>query len=224
MFDAITVSETVLKACPALRLGLLGAEVQIEASPEAFWQETESLLVEKAAWDNTLIHALPPLNAARRAYKALGQDPSRYRLSAEALHRRLSKGQGLYRINNCVDIINRVSLETGYSIGGYDLTKVLPPVHLERGQREMVYSALGRGLLNIEALPVLCDALGPFGNPSSDSERTCIGPETQHLGLVFFDFGGQAELEPALALCARLLQTWAQAQNLQTRIEKPQLN
>lgn len=216
---AITCSETIRQACPQLRLGLLTARVHITPSAQTFWQDFEPLLKAKADLSQTEIQTLPALRAARQAYKALGQDPSRYRLSAEALHRRLRKGQGLYRINNGVDIINRVSLETGFSIGGYDLDQIHPPVFLERGQKGQTYQAIGRGALNLEALPVLYDQQGPFGNPSSDSERTAIGAHTTWIALVFFDFGGHPELEHALHRTAHLLTTWAHAQALQYWIQ-----
>lgn len=214
MFPPIAVADEIRRACPHLRLGCFSARVKIQPTPDALWQEVAPLLNSKAHLDTAGIHAIPALGAARQAYKALGQDPSRYRLSAEALHRRLMKEQGLYQINNTVDIINILSLETGFSIGGYDLSKLEPPLRLEKGRADMDYQALGRGKLNIAHLPVLCDRMGPFGNPSSDSVRTCVDSKTQQLGLVFFDFGGQAELEPALERTQALLETYAEAQEV----------
>ena len=51
----------------------------------------------------------------------MGKEPSRYRVSSEALIRRILQGKGLYRINNVVDTNNLISIETGYSVGSYDL-------------------------------------------------------------------------------------------------------
>ncbi|MDO7203563.1 hypothetical protein Q5M85_04380 [Paraclostridium bifermentans] len=45
---------------------------------------------------------------SRQAYKKLGKDPSRYRLSSEALLKRIVKGNDLYKVNNIVDINNLV--------------------------------------------------------------------------------------------------------------------
>jgi len=42
--------------------------------------------------------------------------------------------------------------------------------------------------------PVLADARGPFGNPSSDSARASVGPETRALWMVVF---APAEFDPA---------------------------
>ena len=56
------------------------------------------------------------IKTSREAYKKLGKEPSRYRVSSEALIRRILQGKGLYRINNVVDTNNLISIETGYSV------------------------------------------------------------------------------------------------------------
>ena len=63
----------------------------------------------------------PPIKALRDAYRALGNDPTRYRGSNEALVRRISQGKDLYRVNTVVDINNLISLETLHSAGTFDL-------------------------------------------------------------------------------------------------------
>ncbi len=57
------------------------------------------------------------IEASRKAYRACGKDPTRYRLSSESLLRRVLKGKGLYKVNNIVDINNLLSLKYHYSIG-----------------------------------------------------------------------------------------------------------
>ena len=50
--------------------------------------------------------------SSRNAYKKLGKDPSRYRLSSESLVKRVVKGNDLYIVNNIVDInnLNRIRM------------------------------------------------------------------------------------------------------------------
>jgi len=67
-------------------------------------------------------------------------------------------------------------------------------------------------VLNIEDLPLLADAAGPFGSPTSDSERTMIRPETAQLLMVLFSFGGSAGLNDWLEETAKLLAKFASAQ------------
>ncbi len=111
---------------------------------------------------------------ARELYKALGIDPTKTRPSSEALLRRVLKGEALYRVNTLVDALNLCSLREQLSFGLYDLAQVKPPVVLRRGGAGEGYEGIRKGRVNVEGRPVLVDAEGPFGNPTSDSLRTSI--------------------------------------------------
>ncbi len=127
--------------------------------------------------------------------KALGKDPARYRGSAEALLRRVIAGKGLPRINAVVDIINLVSVESRLSIGLYDLARVQGDIVFRAGRAGETYKGIGKYDLNLEGLPVFCDALGPHGSPTSDSERTMVTSDTKHVLAVIISFGGEAGLD-----------------------------
>ncbi|MEZ5826160.1 MAG: phenylalanine--tRNA ligase beta subunit-related protein [Geminicoccaceae bacterium] len=127
--------------------------------------------------------------ATRAAYKALGKDPSRYRPAAEALARRVAQGKGLGSINSIVDINNIVSLETGLSIGSYDIAAIGDGIVLRAAVAGESYEGIGRGPLNLEGLPVLADERGPFGSPTSDSERSMVGEQARRILFMIFDFG-----------------------------------
>ncbi|HEB79942.1 MAG TPA: hypothetical protein ENI79_05665, partial [Rhodospirillales bacterium] len=146
----------------------------------------------------TEIPAIPAIAAARRAYKALGKDPARYRPSAEALLRRVKQGKGLYRVNNAVDVNNMVSLKPGVSIGLYDMDVLVPPLTFRAARDGETYQGIGKGDINLTSLPVLFDAQGPFGCPTSDSRRAMITEKTTNLLMVLFAFGGYAELETGM--------------------------
>ncbi len=117
---------------------------------------------------------VPGVEDARGLYKALGIDPTKTRPSNEALLRRALKGEPLYRINTLVDALNLASLQTQLPFGLYDLAKIEPPVLLRRGLPGESYEGIRKGPVNVEGRPVLVDARGPFGNPTSDSARSCI--------------------------------------------------
>jgi DNA/RNA-binding domain of Phe-tRNA-synthetase-like protein len=111
---------------------------------------------------------------ARTLYKAIGIDPTKTRPSNEALLRRALKGETLYRVNTLVDALNLVSLREQLPFGLYDLDRVRPPVVLRQGRGGEAYEGIRKGPVNVGGRPVLVDAEGPFGNPTSDSLRTCI--------------------------------------------------
>ena len=154
----------------------------------------------------------------RACCKALGKDVKRYRNSAEALHRRVLQGKGLYQINNVVDVNNLLSLDTGYSLGSYDLEKLEGDIVWKPAGEGGHYQGIGKEAVNIEFLPVLSDRQGFFGNPNSDSTRAMITPQTTQLLMCVFGFGGAQPLQPMLEQMCDALQTYCQATELETAV------
>jgi DNA/RNA-binding domain of Phe-tRNA-synthetase-like protein len=122
---------------------------------------------------------VPGAEHARALYKALGLDPTKTRPANEALLRRVLKGEALYRVNALVDALNLCSLRFQLPFGLYDLAQVAPPVTLRRGAAGEAYEGIRKATVNVDGRPVLADARGPFGNPTSDSARTMITPATR---------------------------------------------
>ena len=212
----IRISAELAEKCPLLHLLCIEAEVAVAESDAALLTETESCIRQLAA---TLriedISRLPAIAASRRAYKACGKDPARYRLSAEALLRRVVIGKGLYQINNVVDQLNLVSITTGFSIGGYDADRINGSVEFGIGHRDEPYTGLGRGALNIEGMPVFRDQEGAFGTPTSDSERTGVTATTRRFLMIIINYAGEAGLAEAGSLATRLLNDYCSAKNIE---------
>ena len=114
------------------------------------------------------------IGPSRQLYRAFGLDPTRTRPSSEALLRRVRRGEGIPRINTLVDLCNWGSLEVQLPYGLYDLDRVEPPVELRRGGPDEAYQGIRKDEVHLDGRPVLADARGPFGNPSSDSARTMV--------------------------------------------------
>lgn len=215
----ISVSESFLSLWSAVMLGCLECDVAVVDNNRTLWRRI--LQVSNEIRDNLQIEdisSIPAINSSRKAYRALGKDPARYRLSAEALTRRIVKGDDLYQVNNVVDIINLISLKSGFSIGGYDSEKINGGISLSIGTVNDVYEGIGRGVLNIDSLPVLRDDLGAFGSPTSDSERTNVTITTKRFLMVVFGFGDFNNIQPALELSQSLLTEFASATNFTIKI------
>ncbi|HEX8691652.1 MAG TPA: phenylalanine--tRNA ligase beta subunit-related protein [Longimicrobium sp.] len=211
----IGIDPRIREVAPDLVLGCVRAAVRTEPGSEALGREMEEA-ARRAAERGTEPAAEPPVAALRGLYKALGKEPSRYRGSPEALLRRVRAGKPLYRIHNVVDAVNLVSLATLQPIGLYDLARVRPPVVFRRGAPGETYDGIGKERLNLDGLPVLADAEGPFGSPTSDSQRTMITPAAREVLAVVFGVTGRAELEPAVAMLADLLRRHASAEGVET--------
>ena len=121
----LEVSNELRQACPNYRGAAVYATVRNTLHSEGLWQEIDAFTRELQATETVdSIKQQTAIVATRDAYRACGKDPSRYRPSAEALRRRLLRGLDLYQIDTLVDLINLVSLRTGYSIGGFDADKI----------------------------------------------------------------------------------------------------
>ncbi|MBP1616264.1 MAG: hypothetical protein H6Q14_91 [Bacteroidetes bacterium] len=165
------------------------------------------------------ISKIPAIKATRLAYRLLGKDPNRYRPSAEALCRRIVKGMGIYQIDTLVDLINLVSIKTGYSIGGFDADKIQGDLlTLGVGQKDEHFEAIGRGVLNIEGLPVYRDFIGSIGTPTSDEERTKISSGTSHLLLIINGYSGKEGMQQTVEWTVELLKRYAQATEIEIRL------
>ncbi|MDP2337817.1 MAG: phenylalanine--tRNA ligase beta subunit-related protein [Bacteroidota bacterium] len=211
----IIISSELKNRCPKLRLACIEAEVKVAESADGLWSEInfqieqlrQSLMTED-------ISQIPTIKASRKAYKACGKDPARYRLSAEALLRRIVSDKGLYRICNVVDQLNLVSITSGFSIGGYDSGQIQGDIAFGIGQTDEPYTGIGKGDLNIENLPVFRDELGAFGTPTSDSQRTEVTTQTSRFLMILIDFGADNQLEVTGKLAVRLLKEYCQARNI----------
>lgn len=192
---------------PELTIGCILAEVKVAASDAVLKKEME-LLCDKLVPDLSpeSIRRHPVVEMTKNAYRKMGKDPNRYRPAAESLLRRLASGKGLYHVNNMVDILNMVSVATGFSIGGYDREKIQGLVTFGLGRDQEPYQGIGRGDLNIENLPVFRDVEGAFGTSTSDSVRTMVTGDTQKFLMVFPAFEQMDEqLNKALEMAEKLL-------------------
>ncbi len=166
--------------------------------------------------DEESIRRVEGISAGKQAYRHLGKDPNRYRLSAEALMRRAVKGKELYSISTAVDSLNLVSLRTGVTIGGFDAQKIEGGIELGIGLPGEEFIAIGRGPLNVENLPVYRDRSGVIGNPTSDSERTQIDLKTGKILMLITGFYGIQGIEEPINQLQSLLKEFCRCVDCKT--------
>ena len=215
----ISISEEIATACPDLHVLALSCDVCNSEPDERLWQEIAD--EEKAVRETVKLEQINkwlPIQATRQAYKRLGKDPNRYRPSSEALRRRILRELPLYKVDTLVDLINLVSIRSGYSIGGFDVDKIAGSLVLGVGREGEIYHGIGRGELNIAGLPVYRDAVGGIGTPTSDEERTKIGLDTTHLLMIINGYSGLEGLEAAGKYAVGLLSKYVSAINMEAEL------
>ena len=186
---AVKIDETLKERCPDAALGLLQAKVAVAPDPEEFLALLNGKIAELSEVELSQANKRDKIQTTRKAYKALGKEPNRY-----------------------------LSIKSGYSMGTYDLAKTKGDILWMRAPEGTAYRGIGKDVLNIEFLPVLFDEEGPFGNPTSDNDRTMITDATEDLLLVYYAFDGAEDLPALLSEAKDLLEKYAGGREFETEI------
>lgn len=211
----IEIGHEVKERCKEVALGILIYSAKVEESSS---QLLELFQINVDRLNNLYsisdIAGMQHIQSTRSAYKALGKSPSEYRNASEAMLRRIIKGNGLYHINNIVEVNNLMSVTTGYSIGSYDTDSISEPVELRRAPDGEKYQGIGKETINIEHLPTLYDEQGAFGNPTSDSRRAMVQSGNRKIMSVIYSFDGESDLQKVMDRYCELLRKYCSVDNI----------
>lgn len=215
----IVIDNNLLLFCPDLHLGCIEYSVNIENGSLKLWNEISNQIniIRKNIELNDIIK-IKNINDSRSLYKKIGKDPYKYRISSEALLRRIIQGKGLYKINNVVDVNNLISIKSKLSVGSYDIDKLGEFITFRIGEKGESYNGIGKGIINIENLPVFADEFGVYGSPTSDSERAMISDKTKNVLTVLIAFSKDSGLEEHLEDAVMACRTYVEAQNVHSYI------
>ncbi len=219
----VNIDPRILDACPETRIGLLRATVVNGPTSDALWADIEAAAEDiRQRYELLEINQRPAIAGTRHLYRSLGKDPSRYRVSSEALCRRIIRGLGIYRLTTLVDVVNLVSIKSGYAISGLDGDRIVGnTLTMSVGTADDVFHGIGRGLLNIEGMPVYRDAEGPIATPTSDEERTKFTEQTVTAQININAFAPEMPVAEAVEWMASLLEKYAQATHVEIDIFVP---
>ncbi len=162
------------------------------------------------------------INDSRNLYKKIGKDPHRYRISSEALIRRILQGKGLYRINNIVDANNLISINSKLSVGSYNVDRLGDSLSFRIGKKDESYKGIGKDIINTENLPVFSDEFGAYGSPTSDYEKAMITNDTKNILTVLIAFSDAAKLDEHINNAVEILRKYVGAKNIEHYIAKGQ--
>jgi len=169
-------------------LGLLEAEgAAVTELPPEFEAERSRVidrLVSHYAGKSTA--DIPGVAETRALFHRLDIDPTKTRPSSEALLRRVLQGKGLPQVNAAVDVCNLCSLEDQIPLGLYDRDQVHGTVMARVGREGEGYPGIRKQRVSLSGRLLLADEDGPFGAPTSDSQRTAVTTRSRNLLVVLF--------------------------------------
>lgn len=198
----IKIDNELKEKSPNIKLGVIKYKAVVKKSSKELEDKLEDLVVrlqEKYSIEDIL--KIQSIKDIRDSYKILGKDPSRYRVSSEALLRRILQGKGIYKVNNIVDVNNLVSLTCLFPVGSYNIDNIDEFILFRVGKENEKYKGIGKGSVNLTNMPVFADKNGAFGSPTSDSEKTMITDEAENLLMIIISFSEQdlkADVEDAV--------------------------
>ena len=209
----LQIDQNMKALWPATRVGCFQYQVQVEKKNEEMWTYLKKDIFKrtKDAIFDYGINEIPNIKESRQAYKAFGKDPSRYRVSSEALIRRIGQGKGLYEVNTVVDVNNLISIQSGFSAGSYDASKIGKELIFRVGREYETYKGIGKDEIKIDGLPVLADDEGAIGSSTSDSERAMITGDTTEVLTLIYSFSENQDLERAIEYGSAYLEKYAGA-------------
>lgn len=216
----VTIDEKLFETYSDIRLGLMRFDADVNNSDENFWRymDTELLPQIRASIEGNQWSEILGIRGSRAAYKAFGRNPGRYRVSSEALLRRVRRGDELYHINSVVDVNNLLSVKSGLSVGSYDVEKLQGSVVLREAMPGEGYPGIGKEFLDMENMLVLSDDGGIFGSSMSDSTRAMVTEATKSVLVVVYCFEGDIVLESLLAEGKAAFERFAAAENIESLI------
>lgn len=219
---SIKILNALKEKCPEVAIGCIEAKVKVEEeTKKELWEVIEKRCKEiQEMFKAEDVLKIKNIDISRKAYKSFGKDPSRYRLSSESLVKRIVKGNGLYQVNNIVDINNLLSLTSFNSVGTYDRSKIGDDINFTLGSKGETYEGIGRGVINLENLPIFQDEKGNFGSTTSDSTRSMINADTTHIIMNIISFGGYKELYEYMEYGKALLENYADGKIIDVKIIK----
>lgn len=122
----LVIAQELLIKFPDLRIGIITGQglnnVGIHEDVEAIKRTAAETLRQNIAIETLTQH--PYIAAWRETYRRFGSKPSDYRPTAEALLRRVLRGESISSISTIVDVYLAIEMEFYLPIGGYDLDHV----------------------------------------------------------------------------------------------------
>lgn len=155
----------------------------------------------------------PIFRSYRDLYWTFGMDPTKLRVSSEAVLRRVLRGLNLWRISDIVDIINLASAYHKIPIGLIDTSKLDGDLVIRTAHNGEIFQRIGgkkitcrgREIVVADDKKIVC-----LGYATHDSERTMITKDTRSALVLLY--GAEAVTKPvmvnALEITLDMIDKW----------------
>ncbi|MFW9786895.1 MAG: B3/4 domain-containing protein [Candidatus Thorarchaeota archaeon] len=187
-----------------------------EYEKETFNEIRSHLTLEDAKDD-------PIFRSYRDLYWSFGMDPTKLRVSSEAVLRRILKGLNLWRISDVVDIVNLASAYHKVPIGLIDLSKLKGDLYIRTAANGELFQRIGGKIIVCRGREIVVaddEKIVCFGYATHDSERTMITNDSRSVLVLLY--GSEAVtgevMDEALKITLDMIDQW-----LDCRVSEPEI-
>jgi DNA/RNA-binding domain of Phe-tRNA-synthetase-like protein len=204
---------------PGLSVGMVVLEdLNVGSSSSSFelyeeetFRELRSMMTLAGVKDD------PIFRSYRDLYWTFGMDPTKLRVSSEAVLRRILKGQNLWRISDVVDIINLASAYHKIPISLVDISKLKGDLVVRTAANGEVFQRIGGKIIMCRGREIVIaddSKIVCFGYATHDSERTMITKDSKSVLMLLL--GSQAitsqVMDDALRTTLDMIDEWLDCQ------------
>ena len=190
-----------------LKLGKSSKE--FEEYEQQIFQELRSTMTLEGIKDDTIFRSY------RDLYWSHGMDPTKLRVSSEALLRRILRGLNLWRISDLVDVVNLASPFHKLPISLIDDSKRVGDIVVRSAFNGEIFqriggktiSCRGRELVIADEEKIVC-----FGYATHDSERTMVTTDSENVLLVHYGTNIISEqmMNSAIDITLKMVEKWVE--------------
>ncbi len=131
----------------------------------------------------------PIFKSYRDLYWTFGMDPTKLRVSSEALLRRIVRGLNFWRISTLVDVANLASAYHKLPIGLIDETALAGDLVVRTANKGEIFERIGGKQLTCRGREIVLaddEKIICFGYATHDSERTKVTPKSKSILLLIY--------------------------------------
>lgn len=192
---------------------------QSTSSFEAYEQETfkeiRSQMTLEEAKDDLIFRSY------RDLYWTFGMDPTKLRVSSEAVLRRILKGLNLWRISDIVDIVNLASAYHKIPISLIDASKLKGDLVIRSAFKGELFQRIGSKIIMCRGREIVVaddQKIVCFGYATHDSERTMITKDSSRVIVLLYgaEVVTRDVMDEALKITLEMIDQW-----LDCRVSKP---
>ncbi len=132
------------------------------------------------------------VDSFRKLYWSFNMDPTKTRISSEALVRRIIKGENLWNANNIVDSLNLVSARFRLPMGYVDYETVKGDIVVRKAKKDESFVKIGGSVVKCSGNEICVaddEKIIDYGFATSDSDLTKVTEKTKDLLILVYSTG-----------------------------------